>query len=198
MAKPSADEMRVPEAKEAEDGFCVLFGPLSAYRIPPGLWRPGQWLLWAARGEEMATASAGISASRSKCTKTPSWFPCSQTSPPFKSAVFKDSVTGWEPPVLHSFLPLFFFLKRSAFVTSQPHDALWATKRERALGVAPFMIVCRLASPEDASGMRRREKSSFYPPPFCQDNRQCLWAQAACKTHKIAIFLAKVSLILSR
>lgn len=63
---------------------------------------PAQWLPWAAGGGEMATASAGISATgsarRSKGIKTPSWFPCSQTSPPFKSTVFKDIVTVWEPP----------------------------------------------------------------------------------------------------
>lgn len=37
MAKVPADDMSGPEAKEAEDGFCVLFVPLTAYRSPPGL-----------------------------------------------------------------------------------------------------------------------------------------------------------------
>lgn len=42
MAKLPADDMRW--TKEAEEVFCVLFVPLTAYRIPPGLWGPGPWL----------------------------------------------------------------------------------------------------------------------------------------------------------
>lgn len=115
-------------------------------------------------GGGTATASTGTqvtgSARRSKGTKNPSWFPCSQTSPPFKSTMHKGSVAGRETPVLHSFLPLFFFLKRSSFVITQAHSVLRARGGEStpasqpgpALGAAPFATVS--TDPGDPSGRR--------------------------------------------
>lgn len=160
---------------------------------------------WAAWGGETTTASTGIQvtgSARSRGTKTPSWFPCSQTSPPFKSTVQYCSLGN---PCLARF-PSSFLLPKTRWLCHYTTTQCPLSKEQREHSSVPAGAgagccsihdsLCRLTSPGDLSRMRRREGSSFCPPPFCQESREYLRDQAAFKTHKLSTFFpAKTFLI---
>lgn len=143
--------------------------------------------------------------------KVPKPPPVSQTCAPFKSTMYKDSVAVWEPPVLHSFLPLFFFLKCSGFVITQPHNVLLARKGESMLHpsqsehcAAPFITVSADSSPQETLLVGGGRDAPFILSHFdrridsASRHRQLLKTTNILTFFLFFFFLVKMLLILSR